>query len=55
MLPLVSLFQNKWSYSNTPKHNLKAAHQAGDEITCIRFSADNNTMLTRGADHTLKV
>eukprot|EP00959_Pyramimonas_sp_CCMP1952_P224615 4696779-Pyramimonas_sp.AAC.1 len=48
-------YQNKWSYSNTPKHILRNAHPDSDEITCIKFSFDNQTMLTRCADHTLKV
>lgn len=31
------------------------AHETGADITSIAFSRDNNTLLTRGSDETLKV
>lgn len=38
---------NTWAYSKSPKHVIRGAHEADETITCIRFSEDNNTMLSR--------
>ena len=44
-----------WSYVAGAKANLQGAHERDSAISCLRFSADNNTLLSRCGDDTLKV
>ena len=44
-----------WSYISGARHLVRSAHQADEDITCLRFSADNNTLISRSEDATLKV
>jgi hypothetical protein len=44
-----------WSYVAGAKTNLQGAHERDSAISCLRFSADNNTLLSRCGDDTLKV
>lgn len=39
---------------NKPQYT-QGAHERDSEISCLRFSADSNTLLSRCADDTLKV
>lgn len=44
-----------WSYISGARHLVHGAHQRDEDITCLRFSADNNTLISRSEDATLKV
>ncbi len=44
-----------WSYVAGAKANLQGAQERNSAISCLRFSADNNTLLSRCGDDTLKV
>lgn len=45
-----------WSVLSGGKHQLlRGAHEADGEITCLEFSTDGHTMISRGGDETLKV
>jgi len=45
-----------WSYvSRGSSHLVRNAHEAGSEITCLKFSLDGHTLLSRSTDETLKV
>lgn len=44
-----------WSYVSRSGQLLRGAHEAGSEITCLKYSLDGHTLLSRGADETLKV
>ncbi|KAG2487343.1 hypothetical protein HYH03_014059 [Edaphochlamys debaryana] len=44
-----------WSYVSRPTQLARDAHEAGTEITCLNFSSDNTTLLSRGTDGTLKI
>ena len=51
--------KQNWSFvsQSGAKHVVRGAHSGGigSEITCLRFSVDGNTLLSRGADETLKL
>lgn len=47
--------QNHWTYSTKTTGMFKAAHPADEEVTCLRFSRDGNTLLSRCTDGTLKL
>lgn len=47
--------QQKWSFVSQTGQLLRGAHESGNEITCLRFSSDGYSLLTRGADETLKL
>ena len=49
------LGKQDWSYVSGARHLLHGAHGADDDVTCLRFSADGNTLLSRSEDATLKV
>jgi WD40 repeat protein len=38
-----------------PDHLIREAHVPDTETSCVSFSLDGHTMITRGGDHTLKV
>ena len=44
-----------WTYVAGARHNLQGAHERDAEVSCLRFSADNATLLSRCGDDTLKV
>ncbi|KAG2425173.1 hypothetical protein HXX76_013927 [Chlamydomonas incerta] len=44
-----------WSYVSKPTQLARNAHEPGTEITSLCFSSDNTTLLSRGADATLKI
>lgn len=49
------LGKQDWSYISGARHLARGAHEADEDITSLRFSADNNTLLSRSEDATLKV
>ena len=49
------LGKQDWSYVSGARHLLHGAHEQGDDVTCLRLSADGNTLLSRSEDATLKV
>ena len=49
------LGKQDWSYIAGARQLARGAHEADEDITCLRFSADNNTLLSRSEDATLKV
>ncbi|KAG2434016.1 hypothetical protein HYH02_012476 [Chlamydomonas schloesseri] len=44
-----------WTYVSKPTQLARNAHEPGTEITSLCFSSDNSTLLSRGADATLKI
>ncbi|KAK9812868.1 hypothetical protein WJX72_004992 [[Myrmecia] bisecta] len=49
------LGKQDWRYVSGGGRVVRRAHQPGTEITCLRVSFDNQTLLSRSADETLKV
>lgn len=49
------LGKQDWSYISGARQLARGAHEADEDITSLRFSADNNTLLSRSEDATLKV
>eukprot|EP00798_Chlamydomonas_sp_ICE-L_P004303 gene4303-14413_t len=49
------LEKQKWTVVSRPSHIARPAHEAGTEITCLNFSRDGNTLVSRGMDSTLKL
>lgn len=37
-----------------PDHIIRDAHEPDTDTSCVNFSLDGHTMITRGGDHTLK-
>lgn len=44
-----------WNYVSRPSQVVHKAHALGSDITSLAFSQDGNTLLSRGADETMKV
>ena len=49
------LGKQDWSYVSGARHLLHGAHEQGDDVTCLRLSADGSTLISRSEDATLKV
>jgi len=47
--------QQNWSFVSRAGNILRNAHETSSEITCLQFSVDGTSLLTRGADETLKL
>jgi WD40 repeat protein len=47
--------QQNWSFVSQSGNLLRNAHETGSEITCLQFSLDGSSLLTRGADETMKM
>jgi WD repeat-containing protein 70 len=47
--------QQNWSFVSQAGNLLRNAHESSSEITCLQFSVDGTSLLTRGADETLKL
>ncbi|KAH7624593.1 hypothetical protein Ndes2526B_g00793 [Nannochloris sp. 'desiccata'] len=47
--------QQNWSFVSQAGNILRNAHETSSEITCLQFSLDGTSLLTRGADETLKL
>lgn len=47
--------QQNWSFVSKAGNILRNAHESSSEITCLQFSLDGTSLLTRGADETLKL
>lgn len=44
-----------WTYVTTNSHVVRDAHTKDTDITCLHFSTDGRTLLSRAMDHTLKI
>lgn len=44
-----------WKYVSGGGRSLRNAHQPSTEITSMAFASNGNTLVSRGADETLKV
>lgn len=50
-----SLGKQNWNFMNRASKIVKGAHTQGNDVTCLKFSRNGNTMLSRSSDRTLKL
>ena len=50
----VQMWDTRRSFVNTT-HLIRSAHNNGSEISCLKFSYEGNSLLSRGTDDTLKL